>query len=102
MADTSAGGWVRKAARLSASTRPWACPSGTLSALRGAASRSTSARASATGNNATLDLPQARARLAGFPSSPPRRPIMSRLPAALLDQPNALDAHAALHRLHHV
>src|ERR1700722_844965 len=98
MADTSAGGWVRNATRSSASTRPWACASSAASAAKGNASRNTRASACATGINATarspmLQLSLARAILGA---------IAPRFAAALLDQANALDAHAALDRLHHV
>src|SRR5262245_23465247 len=87
MAETLAGGWVRSATTSSASTRPCASPSGVACAGSGAAPASTRASASATGISATISL---------------LRPVVTRLAAALLDQPDALDAYAALHRLHHV
>src|SRR5262245_43906576 len=87
MAETLAGGWVRSAATSSASTRPCASPSGAACAGSGSAPASTRASASATGISATTLL---------------LCPVVTRLAAALLDQPDALDAHAALHRLHHV
>src|SRR5579871_6802805 len=88
MADTSAGGWVRRAFRSSANTRPWASLSGTSSAGSGTACANTRSSASATDSKATaLRLPRA---------------IMAALAAALFDEPDALDPHAALDRLHHV
>src|SRR4051812_34586983 len=73
--------------RSSASTRPAASSSGACSAPTGAAPSITRASASATGRSAT---------------SASLGAIHARLPAALLDEMNALDAHAALGRLHHV
>src|ERR1700692_3336582 len=102
MAETSAGGWVRSAPRSSASTRPWACASGAASAPKGEASRSTRASASATGINATARSPKARERPRRVAGSAILGPIAPRFAAALLDQANALDAHAALDRLHPV
>src|SRR5882757_5912516 len=73
--------------RSSASTRPAASSSGTGSAGTGAAPSITRASASATGRSATsASLVAVHARFA----------------AAFLDEMNALDAHAALGRLHHV
>src|SRR6202140_3457754 len=93
MAETSAGGWVRNAERSSASTRPWACASGAASAAKGAASRNTKASACATGINATARSPMLSLSWGS---------VAPRFAAAFFDQPNALDAHAALDRLHHV
>src|SRR6185437_10090441 len=88
MADTSAGGWVRRAFRSCASTRPSASLSGTSSAGSGPACASTRSSASATDSNATAS------KLLGA--------VMAALAAALFDEPDALDAHAALHRFHHI
>jgi hypothetical protein len=60
MADTSDGGWVRNAVTSCASTRPWACANGAVSAGSGAASLSTRASASATGIKAMTKAPPAR------------------------------------------
>src|SRR5580704_4077868 len=87
MAETSAGGWVRRALRSRASTRPAASSSGTSSAGRGAACANTWSSASATEINATSLLPNAK---------------MAAAAAAFLQKPDALDAHAALDRFHHV
>src|SRR5260370_12665085 len=87
MAETSAGGWVRSAAESAASRRPWASVSGEGSAANGSASASTRESASATGISATASL---------------LCPIMPRPSAALLEQADALDAHATLERLDHV
>src|SRR6202035_2710232 len=87
MAETSAGGWVRRALRSRARTRPAASSSGTSSAAKGAACANTRSSASATEINATALLPNAK---------------MAAAAAAFLDQPDALDAHAAVDRLHHV
>src|SRR5262245_17638400 len=87
MADTSAGGCVRSAAKSAVSTRPCASLSGQSSGASGFASASTRASASATGINAMRLRP---------------RSIAPGLSAALLDQANALDTHASLYRLHHV
>src|SRR5262249_9247257 len=87
MAETSAGGWVRKALSSAASTRPNASSSGAVSGSSGAACASTWSSASATEISATASLPQA---------------IMPRLAAALFDEPNALDAHAAFDGFDHV
>src|SRR5690349_10297585 len=87
MAETAAGGCVRKAATSLVRTRPWASMSGTCSLGNGAASASTRASASATGISATALLLHA---------------IGARFAAALLDEADALDAHAAFDRLHHI
>src|SRR5262245_38420840 len=106
MAETAAGGWVRSAFRSSASTRPCACARGMGSAASGSASLSTSACASATESSAATALLHSLARdLVRNPVPAFRdhaRPIMAGLAAALLDQVDVLDAHAALDRLHHV
>src|SRR5215475_1099401 len=87
MAETVAGGWERRALTSSASTRPCAARSGAVSTPRGPACSSTRASASATAIRATDSL---------------LRAVTARSAAALLDQANALDAHAAFNRLHHV
>src|ERR1700688_4854491 len=87
MAETSAGGCVRKALRSPASTRPLASASGTCSAASGAACASTRSSASATESKATALLPRAVAAGAA---------------AAFLNEPDALDAHAAFDRFHHI
>src|SRR5581483_10188689 len=87
MAETSSGGWVRNAATSAASTRPCASASGAISAASGLACSSTRASASATDISATSLLLCA---------------VTAGLAAALLDQADALDAHAALDRLGHV
>src|SRR5215471_1698448 len=87
IAETLAGGCVRSAATSAASTCPWACASGVGSAASGFASASTRASASATGISATRLLLSS---------------IMSRFAAALLQEADALDAHATLECLHHV
>src|SRR5580700_409232 len=87
MAETSAGGWVRRALRSRARTRPAAASSGTSSAAKGAACAKTWSSASATEINATSLLPNA---------------IMAAAAAAFFHEPDALDAHAALDRFHHV
>src|SRR5580704_11245648 len=87
MAETSAGGWVRSALRSRASTRPAAASSGTSSAAKGAACANTWSRASATEINATALLPNAK---------------MAAAAAAFFQEPDALDAHTAFDRLHHV
>src|SRR5260370_3912717 len=87
MAETSAGGWVRNAATSAASTRPWASVSGVGSAANGSASASTRESASATGISATASL---------------LCPILPRPSAALLEQADALHAHATLEPLDHV
>src|SRR5262249_61336399 len=78
-AETLPGGGVRGAATSAASPRPWACASGVCSAASGFASASTRASASATGISATRLLLSS---------------IMSRFTAALLQEADALDAHA--------
>ena len=88
MAETSAGGCVRSAARSSASTRPSASASGT--APRAAASTPSSTRCERLGDRQQRHVSYSFAR------------YWPRFAAALLDQPDALDAHAALDRLHHV
>src|SRR5512143_2494949 len=87
MAETAAGGCVRCAARSAVSTRPWPSCSATVSAGNGSAPASTRCNASATGINAMI------LRL---------RAVVAGLAAALLQQADALDAHAALDRLDHV
>src|SRR3954467_1283564 len=87
IAETSSGGCVRRAARSSERTRPSASLSATRSAASGSTRSSTRASASATGSSATLCS---------------LREIRSRFAAAFLDQADALDAHAALHRLLHI
>src|SRR5580704_10940049 len=87
MAETSAGGWVRRALRSRARTRPAASSSGTSSAGRGAACANTWSSASATEINATSLLPNAK---------------MAAAAAAFFHEPDALDAHAALDSFHHV
>src|SRR3989440_161719 len=87
MAETSSGGCMRSAARSSASTRPSASASATRSAGSGSTPSSTRASASPTGSSATSGSLHA---------------VYSRLAAALLDEMDALNAHAALDRLHHV
>src|ERR1700724_1403577 len=87
MAETSAGGWVRRALRSSARTRPAASSSGTSSAGKGVACANTRSSASATEINATALLPNAK---------------MTAAAAALFHEPDALDAHAAVDCLHHV
>src|SRR5215469_7109732 len=94
MAETSAGGCVRSALRSAASTRPLACASGTSSAGRRSACASTCRSASSTEINATnySRIPDA----SGFGA------IMPGPAAALLDEPDALDAHAAVDGFDHV
>src|SRR5579862_1364290 len=87
MAETSAGGWVRRDLRASASTRPAASASGACSASSGTAWASTWSSACATEINATASLPHAK---------------MAAAAAALFDEPNAFDAHAAFDRFDHV
>src|SRR6202163_2269632 len=87
MAETSAGGWVRRALRSRARTRPAASSSGTSSACRGAACANTWSSASATEINATALPPNAK---------------MAAAAAAFFHEPDAFDAHAAVDRLHHV
>src|SRR5262249_14968609 len=87
MAERASGGWVRKAARSAASTRPWAQAMATCSTGNGATPSSTRASACATGSSATSGL---------------RGAPMARLAAALFDETDAFDAHAALRRLDHV
>src|SRR3984957_16455489 len=87
MAETSAGGWVRRALRSSARTRPAASSSGTSSAGNGAACANTWSSASATEINATTLPPRAK---------------MAAAAAAFFHDPDALDAHAAFDRFYHV
>src|SRR5262249_4589225 len=87
MADTLAGGWVRSALRSPVRMRPQASESSACSDGRGAACASTRSSASATDGNATSLLLCAE---------------MAAAAAALLDEPDAFDAHAAVDRLHHV
>src|SRR5262245_11169059 len=87
MGETPAGGCVRNAARSAASTAPWASASGVGCAGSGSAAASTRDSASATGISATGSL-------LCF--------VVSGLAASLLHEADALDAHAALGRLHHV
>src|SRR3569833_3843400 len=87
MAETSFGGCVRLAARSVARTRPSASSSATVSVGKGSAPASTCRRASATGING----------MSGFPRLP-----VAGLAAALLQEADALDAHAFLDRLDHV
>src|SRR5689334_20903431 len=87
MAETSCGGWVRRAGRSSASTRPSASASGTCSTGSASTPSITRASASATESSAI---------------SAPLRQIDARLATALLHEVDVLDAHAALGRLHHV
>src|SRR4029079_10606133 len=88
MAETAAGGCVRRAARSAASNRPCASASGTSTAGSGWASASTRLSASATLSNAAI----------GSSS----RPEYAGLAAALLDQSDPLDVRATLDRLDHV
>src|ERR1043166_9318696 len=83
----ASGGCVRSAARSAASTRPCASATATSSAGSAATLSSTRASASATGSKATSCL-------RGVP--------ITGLAAALFDQADALDAHAALDRFDHV
>src|ERR1700752_3840521 len=92
MAETSSGGWVRRAARSSASTRPSASASGTHSIGNGSTPSSTRASALGTGSSA-ISRSLAAIRFGA---------VDARLAAPLLDEANAFDAHAALDRLHHV
>src|SRR5262245_24635800 len=87
MAETAAGGCERSAARSAASTRPAASAIGTVSAGKDSTFSSTRASASVTESSAISVL-------GGL--------IEARLAAALLDEPDRLDAHAALERLGHV
>src|SRR5262249_47533609 len=87
MAETAAGGCERGAARSAASTRPAASAIGTFSTGKDSTFSSTRASASATVSSAISVL---------------GRLIEARLAAALLDEPDRLDAHAALERLGHV
>src|SRR5262245_6911399 len=88
MAETAAGGWVRRAARSAARTRPCACASGTSTIESGSASATTRCNASATLSNAAIDLRS--------------RPEQARLAAAFLVQADTRDAHSAIYRFHHV
>src|ERR1700693_903302 len=101
MAETAAGGWVRSAARSAASTRPWASLSAAFSGASATASLSTPACASATESIGLL-LGGAKTRGAKTRGAKTRGAKMAGLAAALLDQMDALDAHVALDRLHHV
>src|SRR5947209_19992949 len=87
MAETAAGGCERSAARSAASTRPLASAIGTFSAGSGSTPSSTRESASSTERSAISVL---------------GRSVEARLAAALLDQPDRLDAHAAFQRLGHV
>src|SRR6476469_3482712 len=87
MAETLAGGCVRNALRSRVRMRPWASDKMASSDGRGAACASTRSSASATDSNATSLLLCAK---------------MAAAAAALLDEPDAFDAHAAVDRLHHV
>src|SRR4029079_4327707 len=88
IAETAAGGCVRSAVMSSASTRPRARSSVTVSTCNGLAPVRTSRSASATGIRAMI-------RLA------PRVPF-TRLATALVQKSNALDTDAAFHCLDHV
>src|SRR5919108_2529831 len=87
MAETSAGGCVRKAATSRASTRPCASLSSASSAASGSAPASTRRSASATGISA-IDLFLCL-----------KAPGLA---AALFEQSNTLDAHSALNGFDHV
>src|SRR5216684_6980400 len=89
MAETAAGGWERRAARSAASTRPLASAIGTFSDGSGSTPSSTRASASSTESSAISVLVLGRL-------------VETRLAAALLDEPDRLDAHAAFERLGHV
>src|SRR5580692_8570561 len=89
MAERSAGGWVRSDLRSLANTRPSTFASGTCSADNATACASTCWSASSTEiNAATFVLPLCA--------------IMPGPAAALLDQPDAFDAHGAIDGFHHV
>src|SRR5258708_4491827 len=87
MAETSAGGCIPPALTSAASTRAWPSGSGAPAAAGGSPPASTRESASATAISATASLLCA---------------VAARLAAALLDEPDTFDAHAALHRLDHV
>src|ERR1700726_4220657 len=87
MAETAAGGCERNAARSAARTRPLACAIGTDSEGSGSTSSSTRESACSTESSAMSVL--GRVINAGFA-------------AALLDESNPLDAHAAFDCLRHV
>src|SRR4029079_12680199 len=85
MAEASKGGWVRRAARSSASTRPCAWFSRTVSASSGSRPAVTRARASATESSAMASAAVDAGAAAG-----------------LLDQPDAGELDVTVDRLHHV
>src|SRR5260370_40012547 len=89
MAETAAGGCERRAAMLAASTRPLASAITTLSDGSGSTPSSTRASASATERRAISVLVLGRL-------------VDARFAAALLEEPDRLDAHAAFERLGHV
>src|SRR6266852_6027796 len=86
MEDRSAGGWVRRAASVPASTRPCASPIGISSVGRVVTPSSTRASASSTEISAISALRAPRTRRA----------------AGFFQKSDALDPHATLDRLHHV
>src|ERR1700674_3836280 len=87
MAERAVGGCERRAARSAASTRPLAWAIGTVSERSGSTPSSTRESASSTERSAISVL---------------GRLVDAGLAAALLDEPDRLDAHAALERLGHV
>src|ERR1700694_463850 len=87
MAERAAGGCERRAARSAASTRPLASAIGMVSDGSGSTPSSTRESASSTERSAISVL---------------GRLVDARLAAALLEEPDRLDAHAAFERLGHV
>src|ERR1700680_2775556 len=94
MAERAAGGCERRAARSAASTRPLASAIGTVS--DGSGSTPSSTRGSAPpGAKSASSTERSAISVLG-------RLIEAGLAAALLDEPDRLDAHAAFERLGHV